>query len=77
MGNRIYGYARVSTREQCEVIEAAKWKNVRFGRLPAPLPDNWREVMSAVMRDEMRPVDAMRELGLSKSSSYRLYCDSL
>lgn len=57
---------------QREGIEAAKRKNVRFGRPPKTLPDNWREVLEAVKRGEMRTVDAMRELGLSKSSFYRL-----
>ena len=58
---------------QREGIEAAKRRNVRFGRPPKPLPENWREVMAAVKRGEMRPVDAMRELGVSHSRFYRLY----
>ena len=58
---------------QREGIEAAKRRNVRFGRPPAPLPENWREVIAAVQRGEMRPVDAMRKLGLTKSSFYRHY----
>ncbi|MBR3269149.1 MAG: recombinase family protein [Oscillospiraceae bacterium] len=57
---------------QREGIEAAKKKNVRFGRPPAPLPENWREVMAKVQRGEIRPVDAMRELGMSRSGYYRL-----
>lgn len=63
---------KIRTRQR-EGIEAAKKKNVRFGRPPAPLPDNWREVMEAVKRGDKRPVDAMRELGMSKSSFYRIY----
>ena len=43
---------------QREGIEAAKKKNVRFGRPPKPLPDNWEKVVRAVKRGEMRPVDA-------------------
>ena len=58
---------------QREGIEAAKRKNVRFGRPPKPLPENWREVMAAVKHGEMRPVDAMQDLKLSRSSFYRLY----
>jgi len=58
---------------QREGIEAAKQRNVRFGRPPAPLPENWSEVMEAVKRGAKRPVDAMQELGMSKSSFYRLY----
>ena len=58
---------------QREGIEAARRKNVRFGRPPAPLPDGWREIMAAVKRGDVRPVDAMRMLGMSRSSFYRLY----
>ena len=63
---------KIRTRQR-EGIEAAKRKNVRFGRPPKTLPENWREVMTAVKRGEMRPVDAMRELGVSHSRFYRLY----
>lgn len=62
---------KIRARQQ-EGIEAAKRKNVRFGRPPKPLPENWREVMAAVRHGEMRPVDAMRELGMSHSRFYRL-----
>lgn len=62
---------------QKEGIEAARKRNVRFGRPPAQLPDGWREIMAAVQRGEMRPVDAMRMLGLSRSSFYRLYRNTL
>lgn len=58
---------------QREGIEAAQKKNIRFGRPPKPLPDNWRDVMTAVQRGKMRPVDAMRVLGMSRSSFYRHY----
>ena len=58
---------------QREGIDAAHKRNVRFGRPAAPLPDNWQEIMAAVRRGEMRPVDAVRKLGISKSSFYRLY----
>ncbi len=58
---------------QREGIEAAKRKSVRFGRPPKTLPDNWQEVVRAVKRGEMRPVDAMRVLGVSRSSFYRIY----
>ena len=57
---------------QREGIDAARKKNVRFGRPAAPLPDNWREIMAAVRRGKMRPVDGMRQLGVSRSTYYRL-----
>ena len=58
---------------QREGIEAAKKKNVRFGRPSAPLPENWREVLAEVRCGHKKPVEAMRELGISKSCYYRLY----
>ena len=58
---------------QREGIEAAKKKNVRFGRPPASLPDNWREIMTTVKTGKKKPVEAMRELGISRSCYYRLH----
>ena len=58
---------------QREGIEAAKKKNVRFGRPSTPLPDNWREVLAEVRCGNKRPVEAIRELGISRSCYYRLY----
>ena len=58
---------------QREGIEAAKKKNVRFGRPSNPLPDNWREVLAEVHCGKKKPVDAIRELGISRSCYYRLY----
>lgn len=57
---------------QREGIEAAKRKNVRFGRPPTPLPGGWREILAAVQRGEKRPIEAMRELGVSRSTYYRI-----
>ena len=62
---------------QREGIEAAKRKNVRFGRPPKTLPENWQEIVREVKRGEMRPVDAMRILGISRSSFYRLFRSTL
>ena len=56
-----------------EGIESAKKKKVRNGRLSKPLPDNWREVLTEVRCGNKKPVEAMRELGISKSCYYRLY----
>lgn len=58
---------------QREGIEVAKKKNVRFGRPSKPLPDNWHEIMAEVRCGNKRPVEAMRELGISRSHYYRLY----
>ena len=55
-----------------EGIESAKKKKVRNGRLSKPLPDNWRDVLAEVRCGNIKPVDAMRELGISRSHYYRL-----
>jgi len=106
MDNRIYGYARVSTREQNEDrqiealtkfgvpeqniiidkasgkdteregIAAAKKKNVRFGRPPKSLPQNWEQIIAYVRNGNKKPVEAIRELGISSSYFYKLYSDN-
>ena len=58
---------------QREGIEAAKRKNVKFGRPAKPLPENWQAVIAEVRNGNKKPVDAMRELGISRSCYYRLY----
>ncbi len=57
---------------QREGIEAAKKKNVRFGRPAVEKPDNWDTVMAKVRSGEIKAVKAIQELGLSRSSYYRL-----
>ncbi len=57
---------------QREGIDAAKKINVRFGRPSTPLPDNLREVLAKVRCGNKKPVEVMRELGISKSCYYRL-----
>ena len=58
---------------QREGIEAAKKKNVRFGRPANQLPNNWQTVIAEVRNGNKKPVEAMRELGISRSCYYRLY----
>ena len=57
---------------QREGIEAAKKKNVRFGRPAVEKPDNWDTVMAKVRSGEIKAVEAIQELGISRSSYYRL-----
>ena len=58
---------------QREGIEAAKKRDVKFGRPAKPLPDNWQEVLAEVHSGKIKPVEAIRELGISRSCYYRLY----
>ena len=57
---------------QREGIEAAKKKNVRFGRPAVKKPDNWDTVIIKVKNGEIKAVEAIQELGISRSSYYRL-----
>lgn len=57
-------------RRQKEGIESAKKRKVRFGRPEIPKPENWDFVISEVKSGQLRPVDAMRSLGLSHSQYY-------
>ena len=61
---------------QREGIEAAKKKNVRFGRPPKSLPEEWREILAEVRCGNKKPVEAIRELGISRSYFYKLYSDN-
>ena len=58
---------------QREGIDAAKRKNVKFGRPSKPLPENWQQVLAEVRSGNKKPVEAMRELGISRSCYYRLF----
>ena len=57
---------------QREGIEAAKKWDVKFGRPAKPLPDNWQEVLAEVHIEKIKPVEAIRELDISRSCYYRL-----
>lgn len=57
---------------QREGIESAKKKNIRFGRPSKPLPDNWRDVLEEVRNGNKKPIEAIKELGISRSCYYRL-----
>ena len=63
---------KIRTRQR-EGIEAAKRKNIKFGRPSKPLPDNWQQILADVRNGNKRPVEAIRELGISRSCYYRLY----
>ena len=61
---------------QREGIAAAKQKNARFGRPPKSLPEDWREILAEVRCGNKKPVEAIRELGISRSYFYKLYSDN-
>lgn len=59
-------------QRQREGIDSAKQRGVKFGRPRAEKPANWDSVMEKVNRGIIRPVDAMREMGLKKGTYYNL-----
>lgn len=59
-------------KRQAEGIQAAKQRNVKFGRPRYVIPDNYSQVMERVNRGEIRPVDAMAIMGMTKSTYYKL-----
>lgn len=59
-------------QRQKEGIDIAKSKGVSFGRPKLQKPDGYEEVMDRVAVGEITAVAAMRELGLKKTSFYKL-----
>ena len=51
-------------QRQAEGIEVAKQKGLKFGRPKVKKPKNWDAVMEKVRQSEIRPVDAMQEMGI-------------
>ena len=59
-------------RRQEEGIAVAKAKGVRFGRPSIAKPDNYEQVMALVDSGQLKAVEAMRELGVKKTTFYKL-----
>lgn len=59
-------------KRQREGIDAAKRKNVKFGRPTISLPDNWNSVTQAVDHKELTVSQALEKLQISRSTYYRL-----
>lgn len=64
---------RVTIRQrQAEGIAAAKAQGRNLGRRAAERPERWDEVVGAWRAGQITAVQAMRELGLKKSTFYKL-----
>ena len=59
-------------KRQAEGIAIAKAKGKYLGRPKLKRPPNWNEVVLRWQLGELKSVDAMKELGLPKSSFYKL-----
>jgi DNA invertase Pin-like site-specific DNA recombinase len=64
---------RANIRErQKQGLECAKNKGVELGRPKAQKPEGFDEVIKRVERGEITSVQGMKELGLTKSTFYKL-----
>lgn len=59
-------------QRQAEGIKAAKEKGIEFGRPKLRKPENYEEVMRRVTSHEISTVEAMKLLGVKKTSFYKL-----
>lgn len=59
-------------RRQAEGIAAAKARGAVFGRPAVAKPENFGEIMALVDSGQLKAVEAMRELGLKKTSFYKI-----
>ena len=55
---------------QREGIEAAKARGVRFGRMPKPRPEGWREALERVWAGELTMTEAADLLNVPRTSLY-------
>lgn len=63
-------------KRQREGIDAAKAKGKHMGRPKLAMSDNWHEIVSAWKNKKITARKAMKELGISKSSFYKLVKES-
>lgn len=59
-------------QRQAEGIDAARAKGVKLGRPTLKKPDNYDEVMQKVFSGELKAVEAIKLLGVGKTSFYKL-----
>ena len=59
-------------RRQREGIDAAIKKNVKFGRPVIEKPDNWDDVIRQVDSNDISVSQALKQLGVTRSTYYRL-----
>lgn len=62
---------KIRTRQR-EGIDAAKKKNVRFGRPKMNIPDNWDTIHEKIESKEITISQAIKLLHISRSSYYRI-----
>lgn len=58
-------------QRQAEGIASAKKRGAKFGRPAIEKPKNWEEIMKKVECGELRSVEAMKLLGVKKTTFYK------
>ncbi len=62
---------KIRTRQR-EGIDAAKKKNIKFGRPAIARPENWDSICAKVEAKELTVSQAIKILNISRSSYYRM-----
>ena len=62
----------IRSRQAAGIAEAKKNPDIKFGRPKAEKPDNWEDVITRWRAKEIKAVDAMKELNLTKATFYKL-----
>ncbi|MBD5143896.1 MAG: recombinase family protein [Ruminococcus sp.] len=63
---------KIRTRQR-EGIDAAKKKNIKFGRPAIARPENWDSICAKVEAKELTVSQAIKILNISRSSYYRMH----
>ena len=66
---RSYILSRQKEGIEAMKMDAAKWAT--YGRPKAKLPDNFLEINQKIVSGELRPTDAIKMLGMKKSTFYK------
>lgn len=62
---------RIKERQR-QGIEVAKDKGIHLGRPKLEYPENWDEIYTKLDNEEIKAVDAMKILGLKKTTFYKM-----
>ena len=62
----------IKSRQAQGILEAKKNPAIKFGRPKAEKPANWDAVITRWNNGEIKAVEAMKELGLTKATFYKL-----
>ncbi len=61
----------IRSRQAAGILEAKKDPSIKFGRPKAEKPANWDKVIAKWQKGEIKAVEAMKELNLTKATFYK------